>query len=131
MSIKVLIVEDDSMLCSVFEMFINSLGYELIGITQSGTDAIDLITVQKPDVVLMDIHLKGNIDGIETSKLIYEKFNLPIIYISSDIEDQTVQRSIQPNTYGFLVKPIYKNSLETAIKFGIAKHQLMNNLIKV
>jgi response regulator of citrate/malate metabolism len=130
MPVKILIVEDDNMLCTVFEMFITGLGYELIGITQTGKDAIDLIQLQKPDVVLMDIHLDGNMDGIEASKIIYEKFNLPVIYISSDVEDETVKRSIQPNTYGFLVKPIYKSILETTIKFCIAKHNLDSERIK-
>lgn len=124
MPVKVLLVEDDSMLCTVFEMFISSLGYELIGVNQNGEDAIELINVNKPDIILMDIHLDGKIDGIEASRIIYEKHNLPVIYISSDIEDKTVKRAILPNTYGFLVKPIYKKTLETTIKFALAKHEL-------
>jgi len=124
MSKKVLIVEDDNMLCTVFEMFVTSLGYELVGITHTGKDAIELINLNKPDVILMDIHLEGDIDGIETSKQIYSRFKLPVIYISSDIESETFEKAIQPNTYGFLVKPIYKPILQSTIEFCLAKFQL-------
>ena len=65
---KILIVEDDKMLCTIFEMFLTDLGYELTGISQTGLDAISKCDADKPDVVLMDIHLKGNINGIETAK---------------------------------------------------------------
>jgi two-component system, response regulator PdtaR len=120
---KILIVEDDKMLCTIFEMFIKQLGYELIGISQTGTDAINLCAIQKPDVVLMDIHLEGAINGIDTAKNIYHNFDIPVIYITSDIEVETIRKAIYRNTYGFLEKPIYNNTLRMAIEFAIAKHQ--------
>jgi len=121
---KILIVEDDNMLCTVFEMFVTGLGYELVGITHTGKDALELIEVNRPDIILMDIHLGNGMDGIETSKIIYEKYKLPVVYISSDIEDDTIAKSIQPNTYGFLVKPIYKPILKATIEFCYAKFKL-------
>ena len=121
---KILIVEDDRMLCTIFNMFINELGYELLDFAASGKDAINLIKKNRPDVILMDIHLEGEMDGVETSDKIMKTFDIPIIYISSDVEDDTVTKAIMSNTYGFLVKPIYKEALGVTIEFAYKKHQL-------
>ena len=120
---KILIVEDDKMLCTIFEMFIKQLGYELTGISQSAKEAIKLCETNKPDVVLMDIHLVGEMDGIEASKKIHELFDVPVIYVTSDIEEETIKSAIYHNTYGFLMKPIYQSSLRVAIEFAVAKHK--------
>jgi len=121
---KILIVEDDRMLCTIFNMFINELGYELLDFAASGKDALYLIEKEKPDVVLMDIHLEGDMNGIETSQEIKKNFDIPIIYISSDVEDETITNAILSNTYGFLVKPIYKEALGVTIEFAYKKHQI-------
>jgi response regulator of citrate/malate metabolism len=119
---KLLIVEDDKMLCTIFEMFAKQLGYEIIGISQTGTEAINLCTLQKPDVVLMDIHLEGEINGIDAAKNIHHNFDIPVIYVTSDIDESTIRNAIYKNTYGFLMKPIYHTTLKVAIEFALAKH---------
>ncbi len=119
---RILIVEDDKMLCTIFEMFLKDLGYELAGISQTGADAIKMCKTNAPDVVLMDIHLKGNIDGIDAAKKIHDSYNIPVVYVTSDIEQETIQKAIYKNTYGFLMKPIYQSSLRVAIEFAYAKH---------
>ncbi len=120
---KVLIVEDDRMLSAIFQMFIRDLGHELIGIVSEGSKAIELCTTQHPDIVLMDIHIKGDMDGVATAKILEERFNMPVIYITGDFEEDTVSRSLLSNTYGFLVKPLYKSTLGVAIEFALRKHQ--------
>jgi response regulator of citrate/malate metabolism len=120
---KILIVEDDKMLCTIFEMFIKQLGHEIIGISQTGTEAINLCSLQRPDVVLMDIHLEGEINGIDAAKNIHHSYDIPVIYITSDIEETTIKRAIYKNTYGFLMKPIYQDTLGVAIEFALAKHE--------
>ncbi len=123
---KILIVEDDSMLCTVFEMFLDELGYSHCGTVGSGEDALSHCEDKKPDLILMDIHLSGEIDGVETAKEIFEKYNIPIIYISGDSDVSTVKKAVLKNTYGFMTKPVYKNSLELNIEFAILKHKLLN-----
>ena len=123
MAKKILIVEDDKMLCTIFEMFIKQLGYELTGISHSGSDAIKLCGITKPDVVLMDIHLTGEINGISAAREIHHLYDVPVIYITSDIEEPTIKKAIYKNTYGFLMKPIYQSALRVAIEFADAKHQ--------
>jgi two-component system, response regulator PdtaR len=119
---KILIVEDDKMLCTIFEMFIKQLNYEIIGISQTGTEAINLCSLQRPDVVLMDIHLEGELNGIDAAKNIHHNFDIPVIFVTSDIEPETIKSAIYKNTYGFLMKPIYHTSLRVAIEFALAKH---------
>ena len=123
---KILIVEDDNMLCTVFEMFLDELGYTHCGTVASGEDALAHLEGNKPDLILMDIHLDGKIDGVDTAKTIFEKYNIPIIYISGDSDVSTVKRAVLSNTYGFMTKPVYKNSLELNIEFAVHKHQLLN-----
>ena len=120
---KILIVEDDKMLCAIFEMFIMQLNYELIGISQTGNEAIELCKLNKPDVILMDIHLEGDINGIETSKKIHKLYNIPVIFVTSDIEEDTIKSAIYENTYGFLMKPVYKSTLGVTVEFALAKHK--------
>ncbi|MEN8121099.1 MAG: response regulator [Bacteroidota bacterium] len=120
---KILIVEDDKMLCTIFEMFIMQLNYELIGISQTGKEAIEICKVNKPDVILMDIHLEGDLNGIETSKKIQKLYDIPVIFITSDIEESTIRSAIYKNTYGFLMKPIYKSSLGVSVEFALLKHK--------
>jgi len=124
---KILIVEDDSMLCTVFEMFLEELGYEQCGTVASGEDALIHLENKQPNLILMDIHLKGEIDGIETAKQILKKYNIPIIYISGDSDVKTAIRAVLKNTYGFMTKPVYKDSLELNIEFALHKHKLLNN----
>ncbi len=119
---KILIVEDDKMLCTIFEMFLKQLGYELTGISHSGEEAINLCLITKPDVVLMDIHLKGEINGIFAAKKISDLYDVPVVYVTSDIGESTIKTAIYKNTYGFLMKPIYQSSLRVAIEFAHAKH---------
>ena len=123
---KILIVEDDNMLCTVFEMFLEELGYSHCGTVASGEAALELLEKTKPDLILMDIHLEGEIDGVDTAKIIFEQYNIPIIYISGDSDVTTVKRAVLSNSYGFMTKPVYKNNLELNIEFAVIKHQLLN-----
>ena len=123
---KILIVEDDRMLSTIFEIFITELGYNYIGNAKTADRAIELCEKELPEIVLMDIHIEGNTNGIETTKIINDKFNIPVIYISSDFTTEIIKNAIHDNVYGCLQKPIYKNNLKSTIEFAIIKHNLKN-----
>ncbi len=120
---KILIVEDDSLISTIFEMFLKELGYDLIGIVEDGKQAIRLCEKVKPDIILMDVHLDGGLDGIQTTELIKTKFDIPVIFLSSDTEESTIQRVINIHSYGYLVKPIDKKELGISIELAFYKHQ--------
>ena len=91
---KVLVVEDDRFIAAIFTMFLRDIGHEMIGRCQSGPEALDLCRLHKPDVVLMDIHLDGDWDGIQTADRITREFHIPVIFVSSDTDDDVIGRAI-------------------------------------
>ncbi len=119
--IKILLVEDDKMLCTVFDMFLKELGYEC-SVVQTGRDAIEKCKENLPHLILMDIHLRGGMSGIDAAKEILNNYDLPVIFISSDDSKETIQETKLPNTYNFLVKPLLKNALQEAINSAYEKH---------
>ena len=121
---SVLVVEDDNMLCTIFEMFIKEIGYGHTATVPNGEEALEICRKEKPDIVLMDIHLDGSLNGIQTAKIMGEEMNIPVIYISGDYNTETVKDAVLPNTYGFLVKPIHKDILQLNIEFSYAKHHI-------
>jgi len=120
---KIIIVEDDKMLLTVFSLFVKELGHEVIGAYTNAEKAIEQCNINRPDVVLMDINLPGSIDGITAADKIYYEFDVPIIYISSYTDETTVTRAIKSSTYGYLVKPIDKISLGITIDLVYSKHK--------
>jgi len=130
MSKKVMIVEDDKMLCRIFEMFLTDLGYEVTGFFPDGDSAIACCMENHPDVILMDIHLKGDKTGFETAKIILEKFDIPIIYLTGDNREDTIKETIFSNIYGYLLKPTTKIVLNTAIEFAYHRHRFDQSMRK-
>ncbi|WP_421920616.1 PAS domain S-box protein [Marinifilum sp.] len=120
---KILIVEDDNLISTIFRMFLKELGYDLLGIVEDGKEAIRICEKLSPDIVLMDVHLGGDLDGIQTTELIKSKFDIPVIFLSSDTEESTIQRVINTHSYGYLVKPIDKKELGISIELAFYKHQ--------
>jgi len=121
---KILVVEDDKFISAIFTMFIRDLGHELIGKCADGKDAVDLSHRLRPDVVLMDIHLEGEMDGIQTAEQLRRELDIPVIYVSSDTSSQVIKRAIVSNSYGFLVKPVNKKELGIAIDLAYFKHRV-------
>jgi PAS domain S-box-containing protein len=104
-------------------MFLREIGHEMVGRCQTGRDALEMCRTHAPEVVLMDIHLEGDWDGIQTAEKITREFNIPVIFISSDTDSQVVGRAIESNSYGYLLKPIVKKELAIGIDLAYYKHQ--------
>lgn len=121
---KVLVVEDDKFISAIFTMFLRELGHDLVGKCADGGDAVDLAHRLRPDVVLMDIHLEGEMDGIQTAETLRRELDIPVIYVSSDTSSQIIKRAIVSNSYGFLVKPVNKKELGIAIDLAYYKHKV-------
>jgi PAS domain S-box-containing protein len=119
---KILIVEDDKMLSTIYKMFLNELGHELVGIYSNAADAIAKCKSEKPDVILMDIQIKGEIDGIDASYIIQDQFQIPVIFVTSITDDKTIARAAKTKSYGFLIKPIDKVKLGILIELAVSRH---------
>jgi len=124
---NVLIVDDDMMMRSIIEIYLVDQGFEIVGSAQDAEKALNLLKNNKVDIIILDIHLKGTILAIDFVEKINKEYNLPIIYISADPNEETITKSIRKNIYGYLQKPLHKNNLRSTIYFALAKHNLKNN----
>ena len=132
---KVLIVEDERILAIGMKRKLESAGYTVTGIASSGEEAIKNIKETNPDLVLMDIVLKGNMDGIEAAQQIINLYNVPIIYITAYADDEIMERAMITEPYGYLLKSFNVNELKANIKWPFTniklnrKKELMKNRI--
>jgi two-component system, response regulator PdtaR len=118
---KILLVEDDDVIARVAEWRLKNLGYTLCGRATTGAGAMEFVVRNKPDIVLMDINIKGEIDGIETAKMIKKGFNIPVIYVTSHSDGPTLERAKETQPDGFIVKPFEDNDLRVAIELALKK----------
>ena len=125
---KVIIIEDDKMLSTVFRMFLAQMGHELAGFYTSAKDALEVIEETKPDIVLMDIILKDDFNGIVAANLIKEKYNIPVVFISSSTDSNIVNEAVNTEAFGYLVKPIDKFSMQIAIEMALNKFNYEQSL---
>ena len=113
--IKILEVEDEAIIAMLMERELERIGYEVTSSVTSGENAINSITENPPDLVLMDIRLAGDMDGIETASIIKDRFNIPVIYISGYDDQHIRDRSRYTDPLGFFIKPVEMKKLKSLI----------------
>lgn len=121
--INILIVEDELLIAKNLSHKLQKLGYQIADIVSSGADAIQRAGELKPDLILMDIVIKGDLDGIETAAIIHQKLDIPIIYTTAYADDETLQRAENTGSYGYLLKPFKEREVHATIKIALSKHQ--------
>ncbi len=119
---SVLVVEDESIVAKDIQNSLKKLGYSVFGSSPSGEQALKLIEENQPDVVLMDIMLKGSIDGIETARQIKEKYEIPVIFLTAYADESTLNKAKITEPHGYIIKPFKEIDLHTAIEMAIYKH---------
>jgi PAS domain S-box-containing protein len=127
---RILIVEDEFIEAMSFEQSLKSFGYEVVGIVSTGEEALENVAHHKPDLILLDIILKGELDGIETAVKIKEDFDIPIVYITAHPEESTVNRAKLTSPYGYIIKPVNQTDLRNIIELALYKHQMESKLKK-
>lgn len=120
--IEVLIVEDETVLAIGMEASLEDLGYEVSGIETTAKRAISHAQLNLPDIIIMDINLKGKESGIDAAKQIWQKHKIPIVFLTSYSDDLTVKNAMESEPYGYLVKPCRDKDLDIAIKMALHKH---------
>lgn len=118
---KILMVEDDMIIAADISMQLTKLGYEVIGINTRGEDALSTLEQTRPDIILMDIVLSGKMNGIKTALLILERFQIPVIFLTSNSDDATFQQAIKAKPYAFISKPFQKSDLERTLKLALQR----------
>lgn len=119
---KILIVEDESIVASDIEGSLRSIGYEVIGKAASGKEAIILIEAHRPHLVLMDIVIMGEVDGIDTATFIRSNYHIPVVFLTAFADENTVGRAKAAEPFGYVIKPFEERELHTCIEVAIYKH---------
>lgn len=122
-SAKILVVEDDSNVAAVLEARLENYGYKVCAIADTGPDAIQAVESNRPDLVLMDILLKGDMNGIEAAEHININQNVPIIFLTCSNSEDIIVRAIQTSPYGYVVKPYDNSELRAIISVALAKYE--------
>jgi PAS domain S-box-containing protein len=126
--IKILIVEDERIIAQDIEHKLSHSGYKIVGICISGEDAIKKAGRLKPDLILMDIVLKGKKDGVQAAETIKSRYNIPIIYITAFMDKKTLTRAKNSLPFGYLIKPFDEKELRVTIEMALFRHQLEKKL---
>ncbi len=121
----ILIVEDEKLIAEDIQHILNEYGFGSVNIESSGEKAIEKAFKLKPDVILMDISLGGNLNGIETAYRINDKSQVPIIYLTANSDDNSVKEAINSNPFGYLIKPFNKKELYNSVEIAIRKSREM------
>jgi PAS domain S-box-containing protein len=122
-SLKILVVEDERIIAINLKESLESLGYTVPAIAASGEKAIEKATEFRPDLVLMDIWLKGNIDGIEAAQQIWEHLKIPTIYVTGHSDQSTVERAKITAPFGYILKPVKEQALYVAIETALQRYE--------
>lgn len=126
----IFIVEDESIVAGDLKETLISLGYPVAGVAKSGETAIEDIGRTHPDLVLMDIHLAGKMDGIDTAGKVHDRYSIPVIYLTAYADKELLERARQTQPYGYLIKPYDERALQSAIEMALYKHQMEKNLLE-
>ncbi len=118
--IKILVVEDEMIIGAKVSMFLSELGYEVTGILPRAEEALLQLEENRPDIALLDINLKGSMDGIALAQVLHNEHHIPVVFLTANSDDATFQRAKAAKPYAFLAKPFKKLDLQRALELTIS-----------
>lgn len=120
---RVLVVEDERVVALHLRQQLSRLGYDVPFMATKGPQALEAIELHRPDVVLMDIHIEGDMDGIDTASRIPSHLRIPVIYLTAYSEESTLERARSTKPYGYLLKPFSERELHATIQMAMERHR--------
>ncbi|MBP8946453.1 MAG: response regulator, partial [Bacteroidales bacterium] len=127
---KVLIVEDEAIIAKDIENVLTKAGYKVVGSFPTGEAAIQAVDELEPDIILMDIMLKGDMSGIQAAEVIREKSNTPVVFLTAYADENTIDKARSAVPYGYIVKPFKENEVIATIEIALNKYKEDQELIK-
>lgn len=124
----VMVVEDEQLIAKDIADTLTKLGYDVTGTVASGEECVESARSRRPDLVLMDIHLEGEMDGVRAAELLRERFDVPVVFLSAYADDKTLDRAKLTAPLGYLLKPFRKSELKSAVEVGLYRHQMERQL---
>jgi DNA-binding LytR/AlgR family response regulator len=119
---NILVVEDESIVAKDIQVCLRKLGYEVIGICSSGEAAVETALDKRPDLIMMDIMLKGEMSGIQAAAAIRKEHDIPVIFLTAYTDRDTVDKAKETEPYGYIIKPFKEIDIQTAIEIALYKH---------
>jgi CheY-like chemotaxis protein len=120
---RIMVVEDNNIVVMELRDRLQNLGYAIAAVAPYGEEAIEKAAETRPDLVLMNIRLRGDIDGIEAAKEIRERFDIPVVYLSALTDQDTLRRAEMTEPYGYIIKPFDERQLQATIEMALGKHE--------
>lgn len=125
---QILVVEDDNIVVLELRHRLQNLGYDVVGLASYGEEAIEKAGEARPDLVLMDIRLRGHMDGITAAEEIRTRYGIPVVYLTAYTDNDTLRRAKVTEPYGYIIKPFQEAELLTAIEIALYKHEMERKL---
>lgn len=119
---NILVVEDESIVSKDIQYSLKKLGYNVVGAAATGEKALELADEHKPDIVIMDIMLKGEMNGIETAQIIKSEHKIPVIFLTAYADESTLTKAKVTEPYGYIIKPFKEVDLHTSIEMALYKN---------
>ena len=119
---SIIIVEDENIVAMDLAATLGRLGYDVLGTTPRGEEAVELVRSMAPDLVLMDIMLAGSLDGVQAAERILAEASVPIVFLTAYTDDKTIERASRSEPYGFIVKPFHDRDIKSAVEVALHKH---------
>lgn len=121
--INILVVEDESIVAKDIQQSLKKLGYNVVGVSSTAEQAIEKATELKPELVLMDIMLKGELSGIDAAMEIRSKLDIPVVFLTAYADSATLNKAKETEPFGYIIKPFKEIDLQTSIEMALYKHK--------
>src|SRR5512136_2413134 len=121
---KILIVEDENIVARDLQKRLINLGYDIVGVVSTGEEAVKKAIATLPDLVLMDVRMKGEMDGIEAASVLPFQYGIAVVYLSAYADNDTLKRASKTEPFGYILKPFEERELHTTIEMALYRREL-------
>jgi CheY-like chemotaxis protein len=121
---RIMLVEDELITALDIQRMLERVGYQVSATLSSGEEAVEKVKLIMPDLIIMDIYLSDDMDGIEASDLIIQQLDIPVIFLTANADSNTIKRADSIRHYGYLIKPIKQSDLDSIISTALQRHEL-------
>jgi CheY-like chemotaxis protein len=121
---RIMLVEDELITALDIQRMLEKVGYQVSATISSGEEAVEKVMAINPDLIIMDIFLSDDMDGIEATTLISKQIDIPVIFLTANADSTTIKRADKTKHYGYLIKPIKQSELDSIISTALQRHEL-------
>jgi DNA-binding LytR/AlgR family response regulator len=127
-NLRVLVVEDEPSIAESLSDILELLGHTVLSVAESGEEAILQLCAEEPQLILLDIQLRGKMDGVEVARLVKDKYNIPFVFTTAFADSVTIERAVSEGPFGYIVKPYGINDISAAIEVAMSNYRLMQEV---